>query len=67
MWLNHIFRGAVLLCLASSSLAQTPLPDSWDKIREAQRITVGYRPDGLPFAYEMGETKKPVGYAIDIC
>ncbi|GAB2707037.1 MULTISPECIES: amino acid ABC transporter substrate-binding protein [Comamonas] len=67
MWLNHIFRGAVLLCLASSSLAQTPLPDSWDKIKESQRITVGYRPDGLPFAYEMGETKKPVGYAIEIC
>ena len=67
MRLNLVVGAAVLAVLGTSHAAQPPAGDSWEQIRAARVITVGYRPDGLPFAYEADESKKPVGYAIDIC
>lgn len=52
---------------ASAACAQAPVADSWNKIKDAHTITVGYRPDGLPFSYELDDAKKPVGYAIELC
>ena len=52
---------------ASAACAQAPVADSWNKIKDAHTITVGYRPDGLPFSYELEDAKKPVGYAIELC
>ena len=52
---------------ASAACAQAPVADSWNKIKDAHTIIVGYRPDGLPFSYELEDAKKPVGYAIELC
>ncbi len=52
---------------ASAACAQAPVADSWNKIKDAHTIIVGYRPDGLPFSYELDDAKKPVGYAIELC
>ncbi|GAB2456261.1 amino acid ABC transporter substrate-binding protein [Comamonas humi] len=50
---------------SSAGLAQTT-PDTWDKIRNTRSVTVGFRPDSIPFSYAT-EGSAPVGYAIDIC
>ena len=67
MRLKNVVSGALLLALGSSCFAQAPAADSWERIKGTRIITVGYRPDGLPFSYEADDSKKPVGYAIDIC
>ncbi len=59
--------GMVALAAAAACMAQTSAGDGWDKIKEARAITVGFRPDGLPFSYVTNDAKRPQGYAIDIC
>ncbi|MEN5178768.1 amino acid ABC transporter substrate-binding protein [Comamonas testosteroni] len=69
MLLRHLLPAASLLVIANICFAQdqTSLSGSWDKIKNARAITIGYRPDGLPFSYAIEGSKIPVGYAIDIC
>jgi glutamate/aspartate transport system substrate-binding protein len=66
---KHLSLAPLLLVIANAGFAQdqTSPSGSWDKIKSARAINIGYRPDGLPFSYEEGGAKKPVGYAIDIC
>jgi ABC-type amino acid transport substrate-binding protein len=42
------------------------LPPSLAKIRDTGVVTIGYRPDAIPFAY-LDQSKQPIGYGIDIC
>jgi ABC-type amino acid transport substrate-binding protein len=41
-------------------------PPSLAKIRDTGVVTIGYRPDAIPFAY-LDQSKQPIGYGIDIC
>lgn len=41
-------------------------PPTLAKIRDTGVVTIGYRPDAIPFAY-LDENKQPIGYGIDIC
>lgn len=67
MRLNFLMSGFAALSFASVCAAQSPPADSWEKIKETKSITVGFRPDGLPFSYVTNDPQRPVGYAIDIC
>ena len=40
--------------------------DTLSKIRETQTITIAHREASLPFSY-LDASKKPVGYAVDLC
>jgi glutamate/aspartate transport system substrate-binding protein len=61
-WLSVLF---FLGCLTSPGFGQ-PVQGTLDKIKSVKAITMGYREASLPFSY-VGEDKKPVGYAIDLC
>jgi len=37
------------------------------KIRQSQAITIAHRETSVPFSYIDETTKKPVGYAVDLC
>ncbi|WP_184704032.1 amino acid ABC transporter substrate-binding protein [Comamonas odontotermitis] len=67
MFQKNLLPAILLLAIGGTSFAQAPASGNWDKIKDTHTITVGYRPDGLPFSYEMEGSKKPVGYAIEIC
>jgi glutamate/aspartate transport system substrate-binding protein len=55
----------VLGYLTSSAFGQ-PVHSTLEKIKATNSITMGYREASLPFSY-VGDEKKPVGYAIDLC
>ena len=57
----RIFVLLVLLAAASAAGAQT-----LDKIRKSGSITLGYRPDAVPFSF-VGQGERPSGFSIDIC
>jgi glutamate/aspartate transport system substrate-binding protein len=61
-WLSVLF---FLGCLTSPAFGQ-PVQGTLEKIKSAKAITMGYREASLPFSY-VGDDKKPVGYAIDLC
>ena len=61
-WLSVLF---FLGCLTSSAFGQ-PVQGTLEKIKSAKAITMGYREASLAFSY-VGDDKKPVGYAIDLC
>jgi glutamate/aspartate transport system substrate-binding protein len=61
-WLSVLF---FLGCLTSPAFGQ-PIQGTLDKIKSVKAITMGYREASLPFSY-VGDDKKPVGYAIDLC
>lgn len=67
MHLNIVVAAVLVFLTGSTHAVQTPAGDSWEPIKNARSITVGYRPDGLPFSYASSDPQKPVGYAIDIC
>ena len=61
-WLSMLF---FLGCFTSLAFAQ-PVQSTLEKIKATNTITMGYREASLPFSY-VGDDKKPVGYAIDLC
>jgi glutamate/aspartate transport system substrate-binding protein len=61
-WLSVLF---FLGCLTSPAFGQ-PVQGTLEKIKSTNVITMGYREASLPFSY-VGDDKKPVGYAIDLC
>lgn len=52
----------VLLDIRAAQAASQTL----DKIREASKITFGYREASIPFAY-LGSDQKPTGLSLDLC
>lgn len=42
------------------------LPPVLEKIRMSGSVTIGHRPDAMPFAYT-DDNKKPVGFGVDLC
>lgn len=62
--LTRWLLAAALACTAAGASAQVQL--TLQKIRNSNVVTIGARPDALPFAY-LDANKKPVGYGIDIC
>jgi glutamate/aspartate transport system substrate-binding protein len=60
-------RWLIALALAgatASAMAQVQL--TLQKIRNSNAVTIGTRPDALPFSY-LDANKRPTGYGIDIC
>ncbi len=56
--------GVGLVLVSSVALAQSQ--PTLQKIRNASVVTIGARPDAMPFSY-LDPGKKPIGYGIDIC
>jgi ABC-type amino acid transport substrate-binding protein len=58
---------ALLVLLAASSIAHAQVVDgTLKKIAESKTVTIAYRTDALPFAYE-SEGKQPAGYTVELC
>lgn len=54
---------ASLVLTATSPVQAGPV---LDRIKSSKKITIAYLP-GSPFAYNLGEHTKPIGYTIDLC
>ena len=54
------FLAVALLPLADASA------DTLDRIRQAGKITLGFRADARPFSFQDG-SGKPVGYSVELC
>jgi ABC-type amino acid transport substrate-binding protein len=61
--------GARLLCAAAIAAiaAAAHADDTLARIRQTQTITIAHREASVPFSYIDDSTKKPVGYAVDLC
>src|ERR1051325_640839 len=57
---------AVLVLFAASSIVNAQVDGTLKKILDSKTVTIAYRTDALPFAYE-GEGKKPAGYTVELC
>jgi len=57
----------VAACLAAAllPLAQASA-DTLDRVKQAGKLTLGYRTDARPFSFQ-DESGKPAGYSIDLC
>ena len=57
----------VLALLAAPALVHAQKVDrTLKKIAESKTLTIAYRTDALPFAYE-NESKQPAGYTVELC
>jgi len=60
----------LLTSLLAAVLLATPVmaaePDTLQKIKASNTITLGYREDARPFAYT-GDDGKPAGYSVELC
>jgi ABC-type amino acid transport substrate-binding protein len=64
-----MLRFAAALAAAAIALpaaAQAPAGATLAKIQAARTITLGYRPDAVPFSFT-GEDRQPAGYVVDLC
>jgi glutamate/aspartate transport system substrate-binding protein len=61
--------GAVLFLAAACTVVSTcaAADDTLAKIRQTQTITIAHREASVPFSYIDETTRKPVGYAVDLC
>jgi glutamate/aspartate transport system substrate-binding protein len=58
---------ALVTLLAASIIAYAQaVDDTLKKISSSKTVTIAYRTDALPFAYE-GDGKQPAGYTVDLC
>lgn len=57
---------AFLTLFAASSIVNAQVDGTLKKILDSKTVTIAYRTDALPFAYE-GEGKKPAGYTVELC
>jgi polar amino acid transport system substrate-binding protein len=55
--------GALALISASTAVAEA---QTLDRIRDAEKIRLGYEKDARPFSFE-DDTGKPSGYAVSLC
>ncbi|MFZ6750465.1 amino acid ABC transporter substrate-binding protein [Undibacterium sp. Ren11W] len=54
------------ICLLLTSLSPSYAADTLARIKETQSITIAHREASVPFSY-LSETKKPIGYSVDVC
>jgi ABC-type amino acid transport substrate-binding protein len=54
----------LVLCLAAASAAQA---QTLERIRSTGTVSIAYRTDSFPFAFDDPATRQPAGYTIDIC
>jgi glutamate/aspartate transport system substrate-binding protein len=61
--------GALLFLAAACAVVSTcaAADDTLAKIRQTQTITIAHREASVPFSYIDETTRKPVGYAVDLC
>jgi ABC-type amino acid transport substrate-binding protein len=63
--MRHLIAALVAAAIALPAAAQSP-GATLAKIRDAKTITLGYRPDAVPFSFT-GEDRQPAGYVVDLC
>src|SRR5215510_1251938 len=63
--MTRIFTALILLAAPAFLTAQT-LDGRLKKIADSKTISLAYRTDALPFAFE-GDGKQPAGYTVDLC
>jgi ABC-type amino acid transport substrate-binding protein len=63
-YFSFLQLAAVILTVGSLPFAAGA--QTIDKIRQTNTINIGYRESSIPFAY-LDDTKKPIGYSLDIC
>src|SRR5215475_15961158 len=57
----------VAACLAAALLPLTQASaDTLDRVKQAGKLTLGYRTDARPFSFQ-DESGKAAGYSIDLC
>ena len=62
-----MLRLVVLALLAAPVIAYAQnLDGTLKKISNSKTVTIAYRTDALPFAYE-GDGKQPAGYSVELC
>jgi len=59
----HRFLLLSFLLAATAAQAQG---ETLDKIRKSGGITLGYRPDAVPFSF-VGANERPAGFSVDLC
>jgi ABC-type amino acid transport substrate-binding protein len=61
--------GARLLCAVAIAAiaASAHADDTLARIRQTQTLTIAHREASVPFSYIDETTKKPIGYAVDLC
>ena len=57
---------AVIALMALLPTAHAASAGMLDRVRDAGKLTIGYRPDSRPFSYR-DESGKPAGYSIALC
>jgi glutamate/aspartate transport system substrate-binding protein len=60
------FTAALIAAAIALPAAAQPPGSTLAKIRDSKTITLGYRPDAVPFSFT-GEDKQPAGYIVDLC
>lgn len=61
--MKHPYLCMAMLCLAAASGSASP--QTLQKVRETNQITVSYREASVPFSYLLSPTK-PVGFSVDL-
>ncbi|MDB5823608.1 MAG: amino acid transporter substrate-binding protein [Herminiimonas sp.] len=66
--LSTTSAGAAIFLTASCLLATSGVhADTLSKIRSTKTIVVGYQEGSVPFSFIDDNSKKPVGYAVELC
>ena len=64
--IKKLFGLTVLATAALSSVQAAELTGTLKKVKETNRITVGYRESSITFSY-LDNNGKPIGYAMELC
>lgn len=59
-------RTLLAAAIAAIALAATAEAGVLDRVKERGALTLGYRPDAMPFSYK-GADGKPAGYSVALC
>lgn len=65
-WVSKTGMPCLLALCGTLYASISAAADTLSRIRESQTVTIAYREASFPFSY-LNESKKPVGYSMDIC
>jgi len=63
---SRIALAALLVALTPSLAAAQALDGRLKKIKDTKSITIAHRTDAVPFSF-VDDSKRPIGYSIDLC
>lgn len=62
----RLLKALFVLALVANGAAAAELTGTLQKIKETNRIAIGFQEGSVPFSY-LDANQKPVGYSLDIC